>query len=447
MPKFQTLIPVVLLATFVALPTTHASAAAAPAKRLPSSAQSRDPAGVATTMRKDFGYGIDFSETAATFEGKMRRAGFRRLQADAFTAGRIYEGMSGDDPSYLLAFFSPKTQRLWYVIQRTVPKWRDANGSGAKAIFERQTRALEATFGAPRRKDAMQVHWVLKEGIVHLKPSSGGTEMHLAADDAVLASAPELGITAPTQAATTNQEYYDDEDDEESGGYTGPSTLFDLLTYGAGLGDATGDELTRRHLKSRTWAEAQRLMFPAGQAIDGAVMRYRAANLPPVENGRDLFEGVKFGHSIDDVKRKLGGFREAEQDEQRGFALYRGALQGREFAVMGAFTPKGNHLYELMVVDLSQAQDQEARVARFKTGVERLMQDFGAPSYQNERRLSATWRVPGGTLTCSDQGLLVARAVSDDYFDVMRLQSGKEGIQLFSDSQAYLREALLRLKN
>ncbi|MNS77416.1 hypothetical protein D3C72_1109980 [compost metagenome] len=188
-------------------------------------------------------------------------------------------------------------------------------------------------------------------------------------------------------------------------------------------------------------------MFPASKAIEDAVMRYRAANLPPVENGRALFEGVKFGHSIDDVKRKLGGFRLAEQDDQRGFAVYRGALQGREVAVMGAFTAKGRHLYELTVVDLAQAQDQEARMARFKAGVERLTTDFGAPSYQNERRMSASWQLPGGTLTCSDQGLLVARAVSDDYFDVMRLQSGKEGGQLFGDTQSYLREALLRLKN
>ncbi|MNL21214.1 hypothetical protein D3C87_1424920 [compost metagenome] len=188
-------------------------------------------------------------------------------------------------------------------------------------------------------------------------------------------------------------------------------------------------------------------MSPAGKAIENAVISYRAANLPPVENGRALFEGVKFGHSNNDLKRKLGGFRLAEQDEQRGVVLYRGAVQGHELAVMGAFTPKGRHLYELTIVDLAQAQAQEARLARFKTGVEWLMKDFGAPSYQNERRMSATWHLPGGTLTCSDQGLLVARALSDDYLDVMRLQSGKEGIQLFSDTQSFLREALLRLKN
>lgn len=445
MPKFQALIPAVLLASFIALPT--APSLAAPTKQMPAGAQYSASSALPALKRRDFGFGIDFSETAAAFEDKMRRAGFRRLQADAFTAGRLYERTSGDDPCYLLAYFSPKSQRLWYVIQRTVPKWRDTNGSGAKAIYERQVRTLETTFGPSRRKDGTLTHWVLKEGILHLKPSNGGTDLHLAADDAVLAAAPELGITAPTQATTSKQEYYDDDDDGETGGYTGPSTLFDLLTYGAGLADATGDELTRRHLKSRTWAEASRLMHPAGKAIEDAVMRYRATNLLPVENGRGLFEGVTFGHSIDDVNRKLSGFRMAEQDEQRGFALFRGALQGREVAVFGAFTPKGRHLYELMVVDLVQAQDQEARMARFKTGVERLMKDFGAPSYQNERRMSATWQLPGGTLNCSDQGLLVARAVSDDYFDVMRLQSGKEGSQLFGDSQSFLREALLRLKN
>ncbi|MBO9540558.1 hypothetical protein J7643_08205 [bacterium] len=445
MPKFQALIPVVLLASFVAIPTSHASAA--PAKQPPAGAQYNDPIASPAIKRLDFAYGIDFSETAAAFEGKMRRAEFRRIQSDAFTAGRIYEATSGDDPSYLLAYFSPKSQQLWYVIQRTVPKQRDTNGSGTKAIYERQIRALESTFGPPRRKDATLTHWVLKEGIVHLKLSNGGTELHFAADDAVLAAAPELGITAPTQAATPKQGYYDDEDDEEAGGYTGPTTLFDLLTYGAGLADASGDELTRRHLKSKAWAEASRLMSPAGKAIEDAVMRYRAANLPPVENGRDLFEGVKFGHSIDDVKRKLAGFRVADQDEQRGFVLYRGALQDRELAVMGAFTPKGRHLYELMIVDLTQAQDQEARMARFKSGAERLVKEHGAPSYQNERRMSASWQIPGGTLTCSDQGLLVVRAVSDDYLDTMRLQSGKEAHQLFGDAQSYLREALLRLKD
>jgi hypothetical protein len=441
MPKLRALIPVVLLASFVA----HASAAEAAPKGLSSGAQYTDPFALPAVARKDFGYGIDFSETIATFEDKMRRAGFRRLQADDFTAGRIYESASGDGPSYLLAFFSPKSQRLWYVIQRTAPKRREVNGSGAKAIYERQTVALESRFGTPRRKDATLTHWVTRDGIVHLKPTSFGTELHLAAEEAVLAAAPELGVTAPSSAP--RQEYYDDEDEEETGGYTGPSTLFDLLTYGAGLANASGDELTRRHLKSRTWAEAQRLAAPAGKAIEQAVMRYRAANLPPVETGTNLFAGVKFGYAIAEVERKLVGFRRAERDDQRGFVLYRGAVEGREFAIMGAFTPKGRHLYEFMVVDLSQAQDREARMARFKTGVERLVKDYGAPSFQNERRMSATWQLPDGTITCSEQGLLMARAVSDDYLDVMRLESEKEGLQLFGASQTYLRDALLRLKN